>query len=178
VNSAIKELRNQNVRLITTGDLIGFSREEEMTIFPAVKVEHKGNGAELSFVKETLGSLYIPFRDVVLDRHGTIRAAAHVLCRRFRLERIGRTAGFGIPMWNLTEKFPEDSDLFDLWIIAHWEEWNLKGLGWKSRHSLAEEGEASIGRMQLDALRQRCRRMGLEKIKGKSGTNRGALLFD
>jgi hypothetical protein len=68
----------------------------------------------------------------------------------------------------LREKFPEDLDLFDLWIIAHWEEWNLNGVWWKSRHSDAEEEEASIGKMQLDAFIRRCGRMGLKYLVGKN----------
>jgi hypothetical protein len=78
VKPVIKELRLSNVRLITTEDLIGVSRLEETTIFPAVKVAHKEK-AELSFVTETFEGVYLPFRHVVLDRHGTLEAATHVL---------------------------------------------------------------------------------------------------
>jgi hypothetical protein len=160
VNSAIKELRYDNVLLITTQDLIGYCSKEETITVPAVKVEHKEK-AELSFVTENFEGLYLPFRDVALDRHGTFKAAANLLCRRFRWEKVGKTAR-GTSMWDLREKFPEDSDLFDLWIIAHWEGWNLLGVRWKSRHSDAENGKASIGKMQLEAFKRRCERIGLE----------------
>ena len=62
-------------RLFTTEDLIIVLSRRRTTTFPAVKIEKKGNGVEVSIVEETFQDGHLPFRDVVLDEHGTIEAA-------------------------------------------------------------------------------------------------------
>lgn len=154
---AIKELRSPNVRLRATEDLIVFS-PEGTTTFPAVKVENKGNVAEVSIVIETRDG-HLAFRDAVLDDHGTIEAAIYVLSRHFRWEKITQTARFGTLVWKLKAKSFED---FDLYIIAYWEGWNAAGIRWDERNYLAQTCEMSLGKMERKTFIQRCHRTGLK----------------
>jgi hypothetical protein len=137
--------------------LIVFS-PDGTTTFPAVKVENKGNVAEVSIVIETRDG-HLAFRDAVLDDHGTIEAAIYVLSRHFRWEKITQTARFGTLVWKLKAKSFED---FDLYIIAYWEDWNAAGIRWDERNYLAQTCEMSLGKMERKTFIQRCHRTGLK----------------
>jgi hypothetical protein len=170
VKPAIKELRSPNVRLLTTEDLIVFS-PEGTTSFIAVKVENKGNGVEVSIVKETRDG-HLAFRDAVLDDHGTIEAAIYVLSRPFRWEKITQTARFGTPVWELRMK--RDYEDFDLFVIVHWADWNRDGIRWKKRHDLAGEKFPVLGcRMKLKTFTRRSERLGLIYRLGKVKREKG-----
>jgi hypothetical protein len=157
VKPVIKQLRpSPNVRLLTTEDLIVFSPEivefPERTTFPAVRVEDKGNGAEVSIGKETFKGWRLPFQDVALDRHGTIEAARRVLGRCFWWERV--TEIDGSPVWRLRVRRYGDVG-FQLFLIAHWVGWNAAGIKWDERNYLAQNCEMFLGKMDRDAFMRR-----------------------
>jgi hypothetical protein len=115
VKPAIKELRPfPNVRLLTTEDLIVVSPDGTKTTLVAVKTETKENGVEVSIAEEPFQDGHLPFRDAVLDKHGTVEAAMHVLSRHFRWEQMPEIEG-GTPVWRRRAKRLE---FLDLWIIA------------------------------------------------------------
>lgn len=149
-----KQLIFQGVRFVTAEDLILVSDEGTITVV-AAKVE---NGKTLSIVKETFIDGHLQFHDVALDEHGTIQAAIHLLRRCFRWEKIAQTARFNTPIWKLKAKRLED---FDLFVIAHWEGWNLTGVSWAERNYLAQTSDMSLGKMECDTFERRCRRLGL-----------------
>jgi hypothetical protein len=176
-----KELRFPGGRLLTTEGLTLFSPDGRKTTIVALKIEKKENGVEVGFVEETFHDGHLPFRDdPVLDEHGTVEAAMHVLSRHFWLEKMTEIEG-GIDVWRRRAKRLE---YLDLWIIVQWEGWNVAGIRWDERNYLAqtESGEMSLGKMELKTFVRRCTRLGLkypryEKVKCKRGTNCGLNLF-
>ena len=75
-------------------------------------------------------------------------------------------------MWSLQEKKDkgfEERDRFDLWLIAHWQEWNEKGIRLEARNRLAQESEVSLGPMGRTTFSMRYKSLGLRDLRGYIG---------
>src|SRR4029077_4149934 len=124
----------------------------------------------------------LAFPAAVLDVHGTIRAGINLLRRTFKLEK-KREVLFEsgvMPEWEFKAKRDgvkakrdgEKEDRFDLFVIAHWQEWNEAGILWDKRNSIAQcdKSGVSLGPMKLGAFSARCRRsLGLRYLSGYIG---------
>jgi hypothetical protein len=159
-NPGILELRPEaKVKLYTTPDLIVESRA--WVNFAALRIEDKGDGADVSLCVVGLDKP-VAFRAAVLNAHGTIQAGINLLHRAFTLET---------PLWKFKAKRNEKEDRFELFVIAHWQEWNEKGVLWNRRFFDAQDDrQLSPRNMGLDGFKKRCtREMGLIYWrKGKS----------
>jgi hypothetical protein len=139
----IKELRPEaKVRLYTTPDLIVESPGGAWIMFAALRIEDKGNEADVSLCVVPLAKP-VAFPDAVLDAHGTIQAGINLLHRAFTLEK--KTEVFfesGVmPVWEFKAKRNEKNekdDCFDLFVIAHWKYWNEANILWDKRNSIAQ----------------------------------------
>ena len=167
----------REVRLVTCEDLTVFSPQEGITECAAMRVESGKDKSGKDRVAVSIGresfNGHIVFRDLAFDAHGTIEAAIRVLRRRFWLKEIARTAR-GIPMWSLQEekknKGFEKRDCFDLFVITHWAEWNVRGILWKERNDLAQKSEVSLGTMSRGAFVRRFQHdLGLRYLRGYIG---------
>jgi hypothetical protein len=118
--------------------------------FAALRIEDKGDGADVSLCVVGLDKP-VAFRAAVLNAHGTIEAGINLLRRTFKLET---------PLWKFKAKRNEKEDRFDLFVIAHWQEWNEADILWDKRNSIAQGDKSgvSLGPMKLGAFRARCTR--------------------
>ena len=119
----------------------------------------------VSIVKETFEDGHLPFRDVALDDHGTIAAAIRVLGRCFWWERA--TEIDGSPVWRLRVRRYGDVG-FELFLIAHWVDWNAAGIRWDERNYLAQNCEMALGKMELKTFVRRCERLGFTHCFGST----------
>jgi hypothetical protein len=173
----IKELRPEaKIRLYTTPDLIVESPLGAGIMFAALRIEDKGNGADVSLCVVPLAKP-VAFRAAVLDVHGTIQAGINLLHRAFTLEKKAEVfSGSGVmPVWEFKAKRNEKNekqDRFDLFVIAHWKYWNEAGKLWDERNSIAQGDKSgvSLGPMSLGAFRMRCaHRLKLRYLPGYIG---------
>ena len=114
-----------------------------------------------------------------LDDHGTIEAAIRVLRRHFWWEKA--TEIDGSPVWRLRVRRYGDVG-FELFLIAHWVDWNAAGVRWDEGNYLAQNCEMALGKMEFKTFVRRCTRLWLKyprygKVKCKRGTNCGLNLF-
>lgn len=172
-NPSILELRLEaKVKLYTTPDLIVESPGRAWVIFAALRIEDKGDEADVSLCVLQLDKP-VAFRAAVLNEHGTIQAGINLLHRAFTLEKKTEVIdGSGVkPLWKFEAKRNEKDDCFDLFVVAHWEKWNEAGILWDARFFLAQDDrQLSPRNMGFDAFYKRCtREMGLKyRRKGKS----------
>ena len=131
------------------------------------KIEDKRNGVDVSLCVVPLAKP-VAFREAVLDAHGTIQAGINLLHRVFMLKKKTEVLfGSGImPVWEFKAKRDEKAeknDRFDLFVIAHWQEWNEAGILWDERNSIAQcdKSGVSLGPMKLGAFKVRCGKRGL-----------------
>ena len=76
----------------------------------------------------------------------------------------------GTTVWRRRAKRLEVSDL---WIIAHWVDWNVAGIRWDEHNYLAqtESGEMSLGKMEFKTFVRRCTRLGFINIRVMEKSN-------
>jgi hypothetical protein len=177
-NPGILELRLEaKVKLFTTPDLIVESPGGAWITFAAlrienkVRIEDKRNGTEVSLCVVPLARP-VAFRVAVLNAHGTIQAGIKLLRRAFTWKK--KTEVFYgssvTPVWKFKAKRNEKEDRFDLFVIAHWQQWNEAGILWDARYSIAQESELSLGKMSQRAFYMRCTRsLGLRYLPGYIG---------
>ena len=165
-NPGILEFRLEaKVKLYTTPDLIVESPGGAWVTFAALRIEDKGAGVDVSLCVVPPLDKPVAFRAAVLNEHGTIQAGINLLHRAFTLEKKTEVIdGSGVkPLWKFEAKRNEKDDRFDLFVIAHWEEWNEAGILWDARFFLAQDDrQLSPRNMGLDAFRKRYTQMGLK----------------
>jgi hypothetical protein len=160
------------VKLYTTPDLKVDSPGGAWVTFAALRIEDKGDGVDVSLCVVQLDKP-VAFRAAVLNAHGTIQAGINLLHRAFTLEKKTEVP-YGsrlTPVWKFKAQRNERDDCFDLFVIAHWQEWNEKGVLWDRRFFDAQDDhQLSPRNMGLDAFKKRCTgEMGLIYWrKGKS----------
>jgi hypothetical protein len=190
----ILELRPEaKVRLYTTPDLIVVESPGGARVtFAALRIEDKGNGADVSLCVIRLDKP-VAFRAAVLDAHGTIQAGINLLHRVFTLGKKTEVLDGSrvTPVWKfeakrvkakrvkakfkakrVKAKRDEKNDRFDLFVIAHWQEWNEAGILWDERNSIAQcdKSGVSLGPMKLGAFVARFQRgLGLRYLPGYIG---------
>lgn len=134
-------------------------------MFAALRIEDKGNGVDVSLCVVRLDKP-VAFLDAVLDVHGTIQAGINLLHRAFTLEKkmvVFLESGV-TPVWEFKAKRSEELDRFDLFLIAHWAEWNEKGTPLEDRNRLAQKSEVSLGKMERTTFSMRYTKLGLRYI--------------
>jgi hypothetical protein len=155
------------VKLVTHSDLV-LHESNGATVFPALrieeKIEEKSRGVEIRLVARTFNR-HVVFRGVVPDEHGVTVAAVRVLFRAFEWKKTDRVFLWeDTDVWRPTWRRSHAEDNFDLWIIAHWMDWNVAGIMWERRNRFAQDGEMSLGKMELDTFMRRCRRLKLQYL--------------
>ena len=118
------------LRIVTHSTLV-------RTAFPALRIESKiegtERGVEISLLPRHL-NWRVVFDGISLDGHGVTAAAIHLLLRAFRWKEGQRVLSWEeMSVWELHERRSYEEDNRDLWVIAHWQDWNEAGILWDDR---------------------------------------------
>ena len=102
----------------------------------------------------------VVFDGISLDEHGVTAAAIHLLLRAFRWKEGQRVLSWEeMSVWELLDRRSPEEDNRDLWVIAHWQDWNEAGILWDDRFYRAwSDGVFPPGRT-FDAFKKRYERM-------------------
>ena len=152
------------LRIVTHSTLVRYTAFGG-TAFPALRIESKiegtERGVEISLLPRHL-NWRVVFDGISLDEHGVTAAAIHLLLRAFRWKEGQRVLSWEeMSVWELLDRRSPEEDNRDLWVIAHWQDWNVAGILWDDRFYRALKDGIFPRDTTFDAFKKRYERMPL-----------------